>query len=63
MMIKKTYYLDKNVKNFRAQISNIKTRIPCFYSSKPVEMDYLECTFEVRKEDVSTLERMIAPLV
>jgi len=62
-MIKKVYYLDRTAKGFRKIMNDIKMRIPCFYSSKPVEMDYLECTFEVRREDVDTLERMIAPLV
>lgn len=62
-MVTKTYYLDKTIKGFRSTIARIKETIPCFYTSKPVEMDYAECTFQVRAEDVKALERMIAPLV
>ena len=62
-MITKTYYLDRTVKGFRQRIEHIKKVIPCFYSSKPMEMDFLECSFQVRREDVSALERLIAPLV
>lgn len=62
-MITKTYYLDRTVKGFRQKIEHIKKAIPCFYSAKPVEMDFLECSFQVHREDVSTFEKMIAPLV
>ena len=62
-MITKTYYLDRNAKGYKAVIAYIKKLIPCFCSAKPVEMDFVEWTFEVRKEDVSTLEKLIAPIV
>ena len=62
-MIKKTYYLDSTAKGYRQAIAYIKKTIPCFTSAKPVELDFVEWTFEVRAEDVVTLERMIAPLV
>ena len=61
-MITKTYYLNRNAKGYKSTIDHIKSTIPCFTSAKPVEMDYVEWTFEVRTEDVTTLERMLAPL-
>jgi hypothetical protein len=62
-MITKTYYLDSTAKGYHQAIAYIKKAIPCFTSAKPVELDFIEWTFEVRKEDVASLERMIAPIV
>ena len=62
-MITKTYYLDRNAKGYKATIAHIKKAIPCFTSAKPVEMDFVEWTFEVRNEDIKTLEKLIAPIV
>ena len=62
-MITKTYYLDRNAKRYKATIDHIKKAIPCFTSAKPVEMDFVEWTFEVRNADVKILEKLIAPLV
>lgn len=59
----KTYYLDTMANGFPTLIKKIIRTIPCFYTCKPVEMDYAECTFQVRREDIPTLEKMIAPLV
>jgi hypothetical protein len=44
-------------------MKEIRETIPCFYSSKPVEMDFLEVTIQMRIEDVAFVEMMIAPLV
>lgn len=62
-MITKIYYLDRNAKGYKQAIACIKKTIPCFTSAKPVEMDFVEWTFEVRAEDVTALEKMLAPLV
>ena len=62
-MTTKTYYLDTNAKGFAKIIQTIKKTIPCFYQSRPVEMDYAECSFTVRVEDVPFVEAMIAPIV
>ena len=62
-MITKTYYLDTTVTNFNKRIKEIKKSIPCIFSYKPVEMDFAECTFKIKKGDVATLEKMIAHLV
>ena len=62
-MITKTYYLDRNAKGYKAIIEHIKNAIPCFTSAKPVEMDFVEWTFEVRNEDIKTLEKLIAPII
>lgn len=59
----KTYYLDTMTNGFHTLIKEIIHTIPCFYTSKPVEMDYAECTFQVCREDIPALEKMIAPLV
>jgi hypothetical protein len=62
-MITKTYYLDRNAKGYKSTIEHIKETIPCFTTAKPVEMDFVEWTFEVRNEDIKTLEKLIAPIV
>ena len=62
-MITKVYYLDKTTKGYKQRLEHIKKAIPCFTSAKPCEFDFVEWTFEVRKEDVPALEKMLAPLV
>lgn len=62
-MITKTYYIDGNIPNNRKELRKIRQMIPCRYSSKPVEMGYLECTFTIQNEDVKRLEKCLAPLV
>jgi len=62
-MTTKTYYLDRNAKGYKQAIAYIKKSIRCFAKAKPVEMDFVEWTFEVRKEDIPTLEKLIAPIV
>lgn len=59
----KIYYVDGSIKANREALSKVTDIIPCFFQSTLVEMDYIECIFEVRQEDVATLEKYIAPLV
>jgi hypothetical protein len=61
-MITKVYYIDGTREN-KQKMKEIRETIPCFYSSKPVEMDFLEVTIQMRIEDVAFVEMMIAPLV
>jgi hypothetical protein len=61
-MIVKVYYIDGTREN-KARMKEIRDMFPIFYSSKPVEMDFLEITIEMRIEDVASIERLIAPLV
>ena len=62
-MTTKTYYLDRNAKGYKQAIAYIKKSIRCFAKAKPIEMDFVEWTFEVRNEDIKTLEKLIAPIV
>ena len=61
-MIVKVYYIDGTREN-KARMREIRDMFPIFFSAKPVEMDFLEVTIEMRVEDVSSIERLIAPLV
>lgn len=62
-MITKTYYIDGSISINRKKLRKVKDIIPCIFSCKPVEMDYLECTFTVNNKDIKALEKYLAPLV
>lgn len=62
-MVEKVYYVDGAKKENRKKLLTICEKIPCFFYSKIIEMDYIQCTFKVRKEDLVSLEKLMAPLV
>ena len=63
-MITKAYYLAPEVQDdFYAAAEGIMTAFPCFMSSQPVELDWLEVTIQMREEDAAAIERRIAPYI
>lgn len=61
-MTTKTYYIE-NTPALDDALTTIAQKVPCFFSLSPVEMNFYEVEIEARNEDISTIERILAPLV
>ena len=61
-MTTKTYYIE-NTPELDDALTIIAQSVPCFFSLEPVEMNFYEVEIEARNEDISTIERILAPLV
>lgn len=56
-------YLDNTNNQAVEAIDAISTIIPMFVCWEPIEMNYIEAVFKVRKEDARSLENALAGLV
>lgn len=61
-MITKTYYIE-NTNALEDALENITNNFPCFVNREFIEMNYSEIEIKARKEDVVSIERILAPLV
>ena len=61
-MVEKIYYINNGIELEEA-IEFLKDNLPCFVGREFVEMDYSKITINAREEDISTVERKLAPLV
>lgn len=60
-MITKSYILDNQKKVVKA-ISKICDLIPCFIDAKDISPTRFEFIIKCRQEDISTVEKILAPL-
>lgn len=61
-MTEKIYYIENSLELATAIIT-IETVIPCFIERNFIEMDYSKVRIYARNEDITTVEKYLAPLV
>lgn len=61
-MTTKTYYIE-NSTELTDTLEQIEETFPCFVDRDFIEMDYSEVAINAREEDISSIERILAPLM
>lgn len=61
-MTTKTYYIE-NTTELDEVLEQIEKDFPCFVDRELIEMNYSEVSINARDEDISTIEKRLAPLV
>lgn len=61
-MTTKTYYIE-NTTELDEVLEQIEEDFPCFVDRELIEMNYSEVSINARDEDISTIEKRLAPLV
>ncbi len=61
-MTTKTYYIE-NTTELDEVLEQIEEDFPCFVDRELIEMNYSEISINARDEDISAIEKRLAPLV
>lgn len=61
-MTTKTYYIE-NTAELDKVLEQIEEDFPCFVDRELIEMNYSEVSINARDEDISAIEKRLAPLV
>jgi hypothetical protein len=61
-MTTKTYYIE-NTTELDEVLEQIEEDFPCFVDRELIEMNYSEVSINARDEDISAIEKRLAPLV
>ena len=61
-MTTKTYYIE-NTTELDEVLEQIEEDFPCFVARELIEMNYSEVSINARDEDISAIEKRLAPLV
>ena len=61
-MTEKTYYIE-NCTELEEVLEQIEQNFPCFVDRELIEMNYSRVTINAREEDITSIERVLAPLV
>lgn len=61
-MTTKTYYIE-NTTELDEVLEQIEKDFPCFVDRELIEMNYSEVSINARDEDISAIEKRLAPLV
>lgn len=61
-MTTKTYYIENTIE-LDEVLKQIEEDFPCFVDRELIEMNYSEVSINARDEDISAIEKRLAPLV
>ena len=61
-MTTKTYYIE-NTTELDEVLEQIEKDFPCFVDRELIEINYSEVSINARDEDISAIEKRLAPLV